>query len=71
MANIIRLPEVIARTALSRSTIYRYIDDGVFPRPLSLGPRAVGWLETDIIEWVDERVQARGQTIADSGKEVS
>jgi prophage regulatory protein len=41
--NIIRLPEVKAYTGLSRSTIYLRINDGLLPKPISLGARAVGW----------------------------
>jgi prophage regulatory protein len=41
---ILRRPQVEARTGLSRSTLYQYIQDGLFPRPVSLGARAVGWL---------------------------
>lgn len=55
---ILRLPAVKARTALSRSTIYLRISDGTFPKPISLGGRAVGWVETDIQQWIDERIQA-------------
>ncbi|MAR56962.1 MAG: AlpA family transcriptional regulator [Rickettsiales bacterium] len=52
---IIRLPEVKARTGLSRSTIYRYIDAGAFPRPVSLGARAIGWFEGQVDEWIESR----------------
>jgi len=41
----LRRKQVETRTGLSRSTIYQYIKDGVFPKPVPLGPRAVGWLE--------------------------
>lgn len=71
MPNILRLPDLIAQTGLSRSTIYRYIADGIFPRPVSLGPRAVGWLETDVAEWIDDRVQARGRENTNSVKGAS
>jgi len=62
MANaILRLPTVKARTGLSRSTIYLRVADGTFPRPLSLGARAVGWLESEVEEWISRRVkQSRG-----------
>lgn len=53
---ILRLPAVKARTGLSRSTIYLRVATGTFPRPISLGARAVGWLESDIQMWIDERV---------------
>ena len=42
----LRRKQVETRTGLSRSTIYQYIKDGVFPKPVPLGPRAVGWLES-------------------------
>lgn len=45
-----RRKQVETRTGLSRSTIYQYIKDGVFPKPVPLGPRAVGWLESDVGE---------------------
>ncbi len=57
----LRLPEVMARTGLSRSTIYVRLEQGRFPRPVSLGGRAVGWIESEIDEWMNERVaESRG-----------
>lgn len=44
----LRLPEVRARTGKSRSSIYAGIDDGTFPKPIKIGPRAVGWIEAEI-----------------------
>lgn len=55
---IIRLPEVKARTGLSRSTIYLRISRGEFPPPVSLGGRAVGWIETEIQAWIQDRIDA-------------
>ena len=54
---ILRLPHVKARTGLSRSTIYLRIKAGEFPAQVSLGPRAVGWLETDIERWITTQVE--------------
>ncbi len=54
----LRLPEVIARTGLSRSTIYVRLDERRFPRPVSLGGRAVGWIESEVDEWMRERIAA-------------
>jgi prophage regulatory protein len=57
MANfILRLPAVKTRTGLSRSSIYVWIAQGKFPQPISLGARAVGWLESEVDEWVAHRV---------------
>jgi len=54
---ILRLPEVKARTGLARSSIYLRISEGRFPRPISLGDRAVGWLESEIEEWIQKRIE--------------
>ena len=54
----LRLPEVLARTGLSRSTIYVRLDQGRFPQPVSLGARAVGWIEAEVDEWMRERIAA-------------
>ena len=51
--NILRLPEVTSRTGLARSTIYLRISKNTFPTPISLGGRAVGWLESEINEWLE------------------
>lgn len=50
---ILRLPQVTQRTGLSRSTIYARIKAGQFKPPISLGARAVGWLESDIEEFIN------------------
>jgi prophage regulatory protein len=55
---ILRLPVVKARTGLSRSTIYLRISEGTFPRPVSLGGRAVGWVESEIQQWLETRIEA-------------
>ncbi len=54
----LRLPEVLARTGLSRSTIYVRMAQGRFPRPVSLGGRAVGWIESELDEWMREWIAA-------------
>jgi prophage regulatory protein len=56
---ILRLPAVKTRTGLSRSTIYLRVSQGTFPRPVSLGGRAVGWVEAEIQSWLAERIAAR------------
>ena len=54
----LRRKQVETRTGLSRSTIYQYIKDGFFPKPVPLGPRAVGWLESDVSDWIAARVKS-------------
>ena len=54
---ILRRRQVEQRTGLSRSTLYQYIKDGGFPKPVPLGPRAVGWIETEVRGWIATRIQ--------------
>lgn len=49
---ILRLPEVKARTGLSRSSLYARISENQFPRQINIGPRAVGWVESEINDWL-------------------
>lgn len=58
MHSILRLPTVKDRTGLSRSTIYLRISEGTFPKPISLGSRAVGWIESEINEWLEQRIES-------------
>jgi prophage regulatory protein len=50
----IRLPEVKSKTGLSRSSIYLRMSNDEFPQSISLGGRAVAWLESDINEWLEQ-----------------
>ena len=54
---VLRLPAIKEQTGLSRSTIYLRIKKGNFPKPISLGDRAVGWLEKDINDWLEQRIK--------------
>lgn len=58
MSNVLRRPQVIARTGLKRSAIYEQMAAGTFPKCIKLGPRAVGWIETEIDDWIQSRIQA-------------
>lgn len=54
---ILRLPAVKAMIGLSRSTIYLRIAEGTFPKSVSLGARAVGWLQADIENWLHQQIE--------------
>jgi prophage regulatory protein len=56
---ILRLPEVMDRVGICRASIYQRMNQGTFPKSVSLGPRSVGWLESEIDTWLEERVSAR------------
>ena len=49
---ILRLKAVLERTGMSRSTVYRRVEDGSFPRQIQLGPRTTGWRESAIARWI-------------------
>lgn len=59
---ILRLPDVIATTGLSRSSILRAVSDGRFPKPINLGgKRAIGWVSTEVDNWIDACInESRG-----------
>lgn len=60
-----RLPAVLSRIGVSRSTLYKLIEQGKFKAPVKLGPRSVGWLSTDSDEFIASRVKAsRRQEVA-------
>jgi prophage regulatory protein len=58
-AKLIRLPVVMERTGLGRSSIFAGVKAKTFCAPVRLSARAVGWRETDIETWISERTTAR------------
>jgi prophage regulatory protein len=56
---IIRLKTVLARTGLSRSTLYRKITEGTFPAQLRISVNGTGWHESDINRWIANPVRWR------------
>ena len=71
----IRLPEVLTRTGYGRTTIYRKMEDGSFPRSVKLGgaledsnvfdSRAVAWIEDEVDQWIESRIDERELGITD------
>ena len=66
---LIRLPEVLSRTGYGRTSIYRKMEEGTFPKCLKLGPpmedltqfdsRAIAWIENEVDQWVESRIEER------------
>ena len=54
---ILHLPQVIERTGLSRTSIYMAISEGRFPKPIHLTERAVGWIDSEIDDWISQRIE--------------
>lgn len=59
MKRILRRPDVEAMTGLSRACIYERMRDGSFPQAVPLGGRAVGWLESEVQAWIEQRLAER------------
>jgi len=55
---ILRLPMVSELTGLPKSTLYHYIKQAKFPRPVKLGVRSVGWIKEEVEDWLKERKRA-------------
>ena len=55
MDRMLRAPEVVARTGLSRTTLWRRVRAGTFPPPTELGANSIGWPESVIMAWVKAR----------------
>ena len=72
---LIRLPEVLSRTGYGRTTIYRKMEDGSFPRSVKLGGpledpnafdcRAVAWIEDEVEQWIESRIDERDSSLID------
>lgn len=60
---ILRLGTVLERTGLSRSTLYRKIDSGEFPRQVKISERCVGWYSSMINRWLDQRRAENGADV--------
>lgn len=56
-----RIDQVAGRVGYSKSSIYNFIAEGTFPKPVKLGSRSVGWLRHEIDGWISERIEKRDQ----------
>ncbi|EGJ9167764.1 AlpA family transcriptional regulator [Escherichia coli] len=54
---LIRLPEVQRRTGYSKAWLYRLISQGRFPKPVKIGPRSVAFIESEVDEWINQRIE--------------
>ena len=56
---LIKLKEVLHITGLSRSTVYRFMSAGGFPMKVELGDNSVAWVESEVEEWISEKIGKR------------
>lgn len=65
-ARLLRMPTVTERVGLKRTAIYDMIRTGKFPKPVPLNDKSVGWLESEVDEWIASRVAVRDAEPAQS-----
>ena len=56
---LIKLKAVMDCTGLARSTVYKFIAEGRFPKPVKLGVRMVAWVESEINAWIEDKINQR------------
>lgn len=55
---LIRRPEVLRRCGISNSTLHRLINAGDFPSSIQVGPGSVAWVEQEVNEWIEQRIES-------------
>ncbi|ART64681.1 AlpA family transcriptional regulator [Kushneria marisflavi] len=58
---LLKLKDVMFATGLARSTVYKYIAENNFPKPVSLGERNVAWVEDEINNWIAIKIKERDE----------
>ncbi|KJM64907.1 dipicolinate synthase [Pluralibacter gergoviae] len=60
--SLIKMPEVMRRTANGKSWIYKLIAQGRFPKPVKIGSRSIAFVESEVDEWINQRIaESRGE----------
>lgn len=67
--SILRLQTVLDLTGLSRSALYAAMQTGSFPRPVSIGKRAVGWLYNEVRDWISSRQRVHKKKLFQTASE--
>ena len=52
---MLKVPQVLDRCSISRSTLYLWVSQGSFPPPVQLGPRRIAWRESEVQEWMESK----------------
>jgi len=63
----LKLPDVCKRTGLSRSTVYKLIKAGTFPKQLKLTEHSSAWIASEIQEWADNVISKRNEDLSVKG----
>lgn len=59
MKKLLRKKDVLAATGLKNSTLYKYMSEGRFPKPVQITERSVAWVLSEVEAWIDARIEAR------------
>jgi len=58
-AQLLRLPEVMSRTGLGRSTIWNHVAHGRFPKQVKLSERSSAWVASEVDQWINAKITRR------------
>jgi prophage regulatory protein len=61
---LMRLNAVMEKTGLGRSSVYKLIAHGTFPKPVQLGLRSVGWVDLEIEAWIADKIAKRDHRLS-------
>lgn len=59
MPKLLKLPEVERRVGLTKSPVYAGVAAGTFPQPVKTGERSVAWVESEVDQWIEQRIAER------------
>lgn len=62
--NLLRMPEIMRRTGYCKAWIYRLISQGKFPRPIKIGSRAIAFVESEVDDWINQRIEESRKEVA-------
>lgn len=63
-SNLIRLPEVQRRTGFGKAWIYRLMSQGKFPASVKIGSRSIAFIESEVDEWINSRIEESRKEVA-------
>ncbi|MBA4711158.1 MULTISPECIES: AlpA family transcriptional regulator [Citrobacter] len=62
--NLLRMPEIMRRTGYGKAWIYRLISQGKFPRPIKIGSRSIAFVESEVDDWINQRIEESRKEVA-------
>ncbi|MBH1930902.1 helix-turn-helix transcriptional regulator [Serratia rubidaea] len=62
--NLLRMSEIMRRTGYGKAWIYRLISQGKFPRPIKIGSRAIAFVESEVDDWINQRIEESRKEVA-------